>query len=244
MISRKCACLKHYLSFFFILDDLKTANSFKFCFPIDKKKRRQLQNILHRKHISFCTTTKNEQIDQTVISNLNNNNKSTCFSCSNNVSVNKLTKPKSHYTIRRGPGKISHLLIPQRIDTILASSALSATSNDNHEFSNQNHLSNQDGLIESFDKNSSDIYRLNRSTSLTFDVNLFIDEEDSQQDIYYNNSKKHDNNASTVKTQINEELDNEVEFLKRSTVLVKNSVFGGLKSDYEIGNKFYYKHSN
>ena len=105
-------------------------------------------------------------------------------------------------------------------------------------------MSNQDGLIESFDKNSSDVYRLNRSRSLTFDVNLFIDEEDSQQDIYYNNSKKHDNSASTVKTQINEELDNEVEFLKRSTVLVKNSVFSGLKSDYEIGNKFYYKHSN
>lgn len=205
------------------------------------KRHKQLQNL--SRNLTTIFTNNN---GQTYNSNLK------CFSCSSNNLTNKSVKPlskqKSHYTIRRGPGKISHLLIPQRIDMILANSNVST--NVSREFKSQNNSSQEENL-ESFDNNNSnnnknslsDLCKLNRTTSLTFDVNLFIDEEESQQDVYHNNSSnnnntnlKNDKNAMTFKR---DSLSNDDKYSLRSNDLAKTSIVDNHDSNHEFSNKYY-----
>lgn len=169
-------------------------------------------------------------------------------------------KPKNHYTIRRGPGKISHLLIPQRLDLILTQSNVNQLVTKHESIKSQNNSSSQEENLESFDNinnntancnnsnnnddSTSDLYKLNRTTSLTFDVNLYIDEEESQQDVYQNtNNLRYDNNATTItnKSYKRESLSNEDKYSLRSNDLVKTTTPDAYDSSNEFSNKYYRK---
>ncbi len=111
----------------------------------------------------------------------------------------KLLKPnKTHYSIRRGPGQISHLLMPQRIDLILLNSASIAKK---HEFkshiNNSNSLNQIDNVVVS-DNNNNNKKNSLKCNSLMFDIKLFIDDESQQDDGFnYDNNNNNSNDATT-----------------------------------------------
>jgi hypothetical protein len=158
-----------------------------------------MQSLFSRKNFSFFSSAnKNVNGNREQLSG----SKSCCTinSSPSHRSSTRLSKSsKSHYTIRRAPGKISHLLIPQHKDMLRNNSALTLSfsstlrqqeGNSNHQISQTEYIespaataANQsDKNISNFSASTSPFQQLltNRSNSLTHDIKLFIDEEESQ----------------------------------------------------------------
>ena len=186
------------------LDDLRIENSFLNCFP-----KKYFPSIIHEKlpYISWNpltspTETKppgnqylkenasSECGDSKLIPHSNSSNtekpnskKMVCISCNS-----QKKKRKSHYTIRRGPGKISHLLISQRIDSMnVASNEVQENKNPTCYsatpmiFINNESFKSSNDLIDQFEKIQDNIAN---------DISIFIDDDNDNEEFGFNETKK------------------------------------------------------
>jgi hypothetical protein len=136
------------------IEELKKENAIRFCFTNSKSISSIIENKF--KTIKFVDKTdmENENVNRK-LSNLNNNDLKelcilnfkrcpTCFFTTN--------RKKTHYTITRGPSKISHLLI---------------TDNNNSSIKDRNEK--KESLVDSITNDT--------NINLNFAINQYIDEE-------------------------------------------------------------------
>lgn len=149
-----------------------------------------------------------------------------CPSCINNMKLtNALAKKKTHYTVTRGPGKISHLLLTNRLNSFdanrpdtgevggkprLPNPITTHSCPNNAMFSQRDDQSirrfsskrtSSSSAQQQIAQNNININ--NNNNNLTFDINIYIDDEDES----YDEDREEDcftaTNATTVSNLTN-----------------------------------------